>query len=223
MLLIECDRSFTRSDALAKHMRTVHETEALRPSDPIPKSMQPLIKSGTRLKLVIKQPQAQPETQGQSPGPRRDQPSYPEFPNLSSASDIEQLTPLSGDFGFTSDELVLGPKQLWRLLRRKLHWAEEESDALRRECEMMEAIREKEWVEKELLLNQVIENENDWHKRREIVLATLPSTEELRAQALAQIDGAVATGGAVPMLELKEEQREDQRKAVVVLASLAQT
>jgi hypothetical protein len=35
---IECDRSFTRSDALAKHMRTVHETEALRPSDPVPKS-----------------------------------------------------------------------------------------------------------------------------------------------------------------------------------------
>jgi len=34
----ECDRSFTRSDALAKHMRTVHETEALRPSDPVPKS-----------------------------------------------------------------------------------------------------------------------------------------------------------------------------------------
>ncbi|KAF2418737.1 hypothetical protein EJ08DRAFT_642914 [Tothia fuscella] len=35
--LPECDRSFTRSDALAKHMRTVHETEALRPSDPVPK------------------------------------------------------------------------------------------------------------------------------------------------------------------------------------------
>ncbi len=39
-LCLECDRSFTRSDALAKHMRTVHETEALRPSDPVPKSMQ---------------------------------------------------------------------------------------------------------------------------------------------------------------------------------------
>ncbi|KAF2234945.1 hypothetical protein EV356DRAFT_523540 [Viridothelium virens] len=36
-LLPECDRSFTRSDALAKHMRTVHETEPPRPSDPIPK------------------------------------------------------------------------------------------------------------------------------------------------------------------------------------------
>jgi hypothetical protein len=222
ILLIECDRSFTRSDALAKHMRTVHETEALRPSDPIPKSMQPLIKSGTRLKLVIKQPQAQPESQGQSPVPKRDQPSHPEFPNLSGASDSEQFTHLSGDFGFTPDELALSPKELWRLLRRKLHWAEEESDSLRRECEMLEAIREKEWVEKELLLNQVIENEIDWHKRREMVLATLPSPEELRARALAQIDGAVTIGGMGSVTERKEEQREDQREAAAVLASLAQ-
>ena len=37
--LPECDKSFTRSDALAKHMRTVHETEALRPSDPVPKGL----------------------------------------------------------------------------------------------------------------------------------------------------------------------------------------
>jgi hypothetical protein len=87
---------------------------------------------------------------------------------------------------------------------------------------MLEAIREKEWVEKELLLNQVIENEIDWHKRREMVLATLPSGEELRARALAQIDGAVTVGGMGPVMERKEEQREDQREAAVVLASLAQ-
>ncbi|EDN06845.1 predicted protein [Histoplasma mississippiense (nom. inval.)] len=31
--LPECDRSFTRSDALTKHMRTVHETDTLRPTD----------------------------------------------------------------------------------------------------------------------------------------------------------------------------------------------
>ncbi|KAF1924492.1 uncharacterized protein M421DRAFT_72416 [Didymella exigua CBS 183.55] len=52
--LPECDRSFTRSDALAKHMRTVHETEALRPSDPVPKhhSSNPLNKF-QRIKLVL--------------------------------------------------------------------------------------------------------------------------------------------------------------------------
>jgi hypothetical protein len=57
-VLPECDRSFTRSDALAKHMRTVHETEALRPSDPVPRGHTGGISNGTsngpkRLKLTM--------------------------------------------------------------------------------------------------------------------------------------------------------------------------
>lgn len=58
-VLPECDRSFTRSDALAKHMRTVHETEALRPSDPIPKGHNGGMSNGTssngpkRIKLIM--------------------------------------------------------------------------------------------------------------------------------------------------------------------------
>ncbi len=87
---------------------------------------------------------------------------------------------------------------------------------------MVEAIREKEWVEKELLLDQVIKNEIDWHKRRDMVLASLPSAQELRARALAQIDGAVAAAGATLGVDRKEDQREDQREAAAVLASLGQ-
>lgn len=59
-VLPECDRSFTRSDALAKHMRTVHETEALRPSDPVPRGHTGGISNGsisngtkTRIKLFL--------------------------------------------------------------------------------------------------------------------------------------------------------------------------
>lgn len=57
-VLPECDRSFTRSDALAKHMRTVHETEALRPSDPVPRGHTGGISNGVsngpkRLKLIM--------------------------------------------------------------------------------------------------------------------------------------------------------------------------
>ena len=57
-VLPECDRSFTRSDALAKHMRTVHETEALRPSDPVPRGHTGGISNGPsngpkRLKLIM--------------------------------------------------------------------------------------------------------------------------------------------------------------------------
>lgn len=33
LISLECDKSFTRSDALAKHMRTVHEIETGRPPD----------------------------------------------------------------------------------------------------------------------------------------------------------------------------------------------
>lgn len=82
---------------------------------------------------------------------------------------------------------------------------------------MVEAIREKEWVEKEILLDQVIKNELDYHARREMVLATQPTADELRAQALAQIENHVALRA-----ETSEDQTEDQREAAAVLASLAQ-
>ena len=52
--LPECDRSFTRSDALAKHMRTVHETESLRPSDPVPRGHTGGISNGNTMNGTIK-------------------------------------------------------------------------------------------------------------------------------------------------------------------------
>ena len=213
-LFTECDRSFTRSDALAKHMRTVHETEALRPSDPIPKSMQPHIKSGTRLKLVIKQPHAA-DTQNQTQSLHR---------NLESnnSSDADHLTQLPTELGFPTEELEMNPRDLWRLLRRQLHWDLEESESLQRELEVTEAILQKEWVEKEIILDQVIKGESDWHKRREEVLATVPTAEELRAQALAQVDSAVNMGALALKSEMSEDLKEDQREAAAVLASLAQ-
>src|ERR1700676_3784829 len=36
--VLECDKSFTRSDALAKHMRTVHEIETGRPQEALTKT-----------------------------------------------------------------------------------------------------------------------------------------------------------------------------------------
>lgn len=59
----ECDRSFTRSDALAKHMRTVHETEQLRPSDPVPKGH-----TGGILQAEVK---ASANTNGNAKAPQR--------------------------------------------------------------------------------------------------------------------------------------------------------
>ena len=168
---VECDKAFTRSDALAKHMRTVHETEALRPSDPIPKSMNG---SKSRLKLVIKP--SQNATEGVPP--------LNGFTNgKDSAKWVSSYNP---DLGFTAEEEARGPEGLFQLLRRQVHWAEEEGELLKRQCDAMEQLRKKEWVEKEVLLAQVIHSETTYHQRREEALkemANLPSVEEIKAAA----------------------------------------
>lgn len=195
-------------------MRIVHETEALRPSDPtprsiLPKSMQPQgSKSSSRLKIIIKNQGARGSDGGQSPAPRRGH---------------DGLTPLTVDDGFTLDELALGTKELWRLLRRQAHWADEEAESLKQEIETMNEIRDKEWLEKEILLDQVINNEMDWFERRKHVLATLPTVEELRSQTMAKMEKAGSGSGSKGGREEREaEQKVDQREAAAALASLAQ-
>lgn len=213
-------------------MRTVHETEALRPSDPIPKSMQPqVVKGGNRLKIVLKNQGTRASGESQSPGPGRAGDSA-----TAAADSHEGLTVLTAEHGFTSDELALSSKELWRLARRQVHWAEEEAVGLKQEIEMMDELRNKEWLEKEILLDQVIKNEMDWFERRKHVLATLPTVEELRSQTMAKMDRADGKvkredgkvkreDGKVKREEReteKREQREDQREAAAALASLAQ-
>jgi hypothetical protein len=155
--VIECDRAFTRSDALAKHMRTVHETEALRPSDPIPKSMQPANKN-RQMKLAMKPPQAQTND------------SQPPNGTASGNDPPGWTSSYPAELGFTAEEEARGPAELYQLLRRQLHWAEEEGVLLKRQCEALEELRKKEWLEKETLLEQVILSENDYHERRKKVL-----------------------------------------------------
>ncbi|KAF4632545.1 hypothetical protein G7Y89_g5574 [Cudoniella acicularis] len=208
--LPECDRAFTRSDALAKHMRTVHETEALRPSDPIPKSMQPA--KSSRLKLILKASQAQSEepqsanTNGTTNGidPSKWTSSYP--PEL----------------GFTAEEEEKGAEELWRYLRRELAWVEEESEALKKQAEEMEQLRKKEWKEKEVLLDQVIKNELSYHERRAEVLkgdVRLPSAEEIAAAAAALSPRATMPHSPGPF---RGQPVEDRREAAAVLASMRQ-
>ncbi|KAB8291142.1 hypothetical protein EYC80_009830 [Monilinia laxa] len=158
--LPECDRAFTRSDALAKHMRTVHETEALRPSDPIPKHMQEVSRPGPGQPKVLMKP-------------------YPNS-NPVSATHISPIVDPSSlatsyppELGITLEEEAKGPVELWKLLRKQIKWAEEEGAELRKQCELMEELRKKEWMEKEVLLDHVIERELDWNERRKEVLAGL--------------------------------------------------
>jgi len=218
LIVVECDRAFTRSDALAKHHRTVHETEALRPSDPIPKSLQALHKT-PRLKDMMKPPQAHVE--GHFAGP------------TNGAVNGDALDGWTSSFppelGLTADEEARGPQELWRLLRRQLHWAEEETDSLKRQCEMLEELRKKEWLEKEILLDQTMKNEISWHVRRSEVLAgraELPTADQLKAaaeRAWSNVLSPASLEGMSPSLRpVKAQPVEDQREAAAVLASLHQ-
>lgn len=121
----------------------------------------------------------------------------------------------------------MGPMALFRLLRRQVHWAEEESEALKRECEVVEAIRRREWLEKEVLLDQVIKNEVDWHARRDVVLQSLEKAEfqNGRAQSPAQFEENITPNpefAPAPIPQAGGLMRGDQAEAAAVLASMYQ-
>ncbi|KAG8533242.1 uncharacterized protein KY384_002025 [Bacidia gigantensis] len=155
--LPECDRSFTRSDALAKHMRTVHETEALRPSDPVPRNYNSAHFKPQRLKLILN---AKPPTDTKD---GNGETLVDDDATLSHPSDTENGTALPYDYPldvtFTDAELAIRPDQLFRLLRRQLAWSEEDNKLLAEEVQELEKKRRDEWMAKELVLANVMEAE----------------------------------------------------------------
>lgn len=143
-------------------MRTVHETEALRPSDPVPKSMQQAGPTGkSKLKIIIKTPQSHSAGQDDS---------------LNGGDDdgelsAEFLTPLTSEQGFTPGELAMPLERLYKLCHFQVQWAKEESKKLHDEIKHWEEEYKKQWLEKEVLLTQLIQSERDWHDRRQAVLS----------------------------------------------------
>ncbi|KAK6495377.1 hypothetical protein TWF481_003400 [Arthrobotrys musiformis] len=165
--LPECDRSFTRSDALAKHMRTVHETEALRPSDPIPKSHpnHPLNISAHLHDHIEHEKEDEYSSLSPSPVPPSDE---DDDAGAAGANGVqngkekkprEEINYYDPEDGFDVDESKFPPSELYKLLRRKLAWAQEEALELEAEKKMLEEKRRDAWVKKEMLLEKVIENE----------------------------------------------------------------
>ncbi len=154
---IECDRSFTRSDALAKHMRTVHETEALRPSDPVPKNYSSIPPKPQRLKLIVN-PKHPNEPEGNEDTEVDDDAT---IYNSEQDMDDHPTAPFEypPELQFTEEELAMPTNQLYRLLRRQHHWAEEESAELLDEVQALEAKKKQEWTQKELVLANVMEAE----------------------------------------------------------------
>ncbi|MCJ1273795.1 hypothetical protein MMC21_001588 [Puttea exsequens] len=155
--LPECDRSFTRSDALAKHMRTVHETEALRPSDPVPKNYSSIPPKPQRLKLILN---SKPREESQDNGDIEMDDDATIYANTEREVEYQaQPFEYPADVQFTDEELSMPPDQLFRLLRRQLHWAQEDGADLKEEVRQLEEKKRADWMQKELVLANLMEAE----------------------------------------------------------------
>jgi hypothetical protein len=159
-------------------MRTVHETEALRPSDPVPKhhSSNPSNRF-QRLRLVFNKGMSNGPDKSSTPTPASPSShppgssaaaTNPEYEyahnNISYTADPTSpngppLVTFPPDIQFTPSELALPAPELFRLLRRQLLWAQQEAEELKAEAEVLERKRKNEWIAKELLLENAMEAE----------------------------------------------------------------
>jgi hypothetical protein len=166
-------------------MRTVHETEALRPSDPVPKhhSSNPS-NNKQRIRLILNANDKKPE-KGSTPGSPA---SHSHPPAVSAAippaSDVDYshnnviylqdiaspnaptMVQFPPDITFTDRELSLPAPELFQLLRRQLQWAQQESEQLRAEADVLEKQRKDEWEAKELIMENVMEAQTATDRRQ---------------------------------------------------------
>jgi hypothetical protein len=167
-------------------MRTVHETEALRPSDPVPKhhSSNPSNKF-QRIKLVLSGGvKASSERAVSTPA----SPSSLHPPTASHSTshvvgdadhannNVTYIQDLASpgaptmvqfppDLSFTPAELSLPADALFHSLRRTLQYATEEGERLRHEADALEKERKQEWVRKEVLVENYMEMQITTAKR----------------------------------------------------------
>ena len=139
-------------------MRTVHETEALRPSDPMPRSHSTAAVKPQRLKLIVN---SRPPNEEQGNGDAE----VDDDATIYSATDGDPDAPppipfeYPLDVHFTEEELAMPPDQLYKLLRRQIHWAKEDGSDLKLEVDALQRKRKEEWQSKELVLVNVMEME----------------------------------------------------------------
>lgn len=136
------------------------------------------------------------------------------------------------ELGFTEEDEVRGPKELYRLLRRQIKWAEEDSQQLKKECEDLEEIRKCEWLEKELLLDQTILGEESYYERYRFVRATLiptltnqefrPAPERVYQSAYSPPPKANRSSPAPSYHPSQPVQQEANESAAAILASMNQ-
>jgi hypothetical protein len=134
-------------------MRSVHETDTLRPSDS--KANAALVAGTPASKLQrIRLKLSHPKEPGAESEP------HESILSTAAADDDDSTMPEFGpELDFDDHELAMHPHDLYRLLRRQINWAEKESAQLRAEWDDIRPKREQSWLEKEAIFDDVIDGE----------------------------------------------------------------
>lgn len=142
-------------------MRSVHETDTLRPSDSKANAANLSSAVGTpvsklqRIRLKLSQPK-EPGAEAEPPNESILSATLGAEPSDADDTTMPEFGP---ELGFDDHELAMPPRELYRLLRRQIHWAEKETDQLRAEWEELRPKHEQAWTEKEYIFDDVIEAE----------------------------------------------------------------
>ena len=140
-------------------MRTVHETESLRPSDPVPRNYSGAGVKTKNIKLKLNCKPRPPETEQVEGEAEIDDDAT--IPSPLSSEPEAPLSPFTypADVDFSAEELALPLDHLYKLLRRQIGWAEEVGVELKKEVEELEGKHKREWQAKELVLANLSEAE----------------------------------------------------------------
>lgn len=155
----ECDRNFTRSDALAKHMRTVHETEQLRPSDPQFKTHHSGVIGSVDTVVEHLEPRnlntlaATMESEARSLGRSTEVNLIAEI--MKDTPPVNRLLDYPDD-GELQNMPAEGLKALYGELKRKEAWALQLQGDLQEQLDRGGHKRKRLWLEKESLLDNII-------------------------------------------------------------------
>lgn len=139
-------------------MRSVHELENPRPTEVKAAAIGSV--AGTpasklqRIRLKLSHP-------AKEPGSETDHLSEPLLTTITAHDDTEEtsMPEFGPELGFDERELTMAPRDLYRLLRRQIFWAEKETAQLKAEWDELRPKREQSWLEKEAIFDDVIDAE----------------------------------------------------------------
>lgn len=160
-------RPLPRNSATAANT-PVPETAASIPAPEAKTDAAPQSKSGIKLKLNMNgKPKASPATPTIPNGDTLfDDIAKAPLTPLSRETRDDLFGPLPPEMAFDVHERALDRRQLFRLLRRQIHWAELDGKDINAHALTLEEDRRKEWLAKELVFENVLEAEYAGAERR---------------------------------------------------------